>query len=239
MHRMCLARLELLVGLNHLKGFALASMVLISLVGVAQQDRNGNDIVFHTTSLPKIFLRKPVRIKLNAQGGVAPLRWQVTRGELPAGLRLSEDGVLSGTALKPGSSTFVVTVTDNNKPPQERSQELTIRITAPLTVEWSRPPKVNGQRVEGAIKVTNDTDDDFDLTEVVMAVNEIGRATAIGYQRFTLHKETEGLEIPFSENLPFGSYELNVDVVAEVAETNSIYRSRLVPGDRIVVQQGP
>jgi putative Ig domain-containing protein len=233
--------LELLVGLNQLKSFVLACTLLISLLSLAQQDGapSANQIVFRTTSLPKIYLRQPVHIELNAQGGVTPLRWRVTRGELPAGLSLSEDGVLAGTAVKAGASTFMVTVSDNNKPPQERSQEFTVRITAPLTVEWSRPPRVNGQRVEGAIKVTNDTEDDFDLTEVVMAVNEIGRATAIGYQRFTLKKETGGLEIPFSENLPFGSYQLNVDVVAEVAETNSIYRSRLVPADRVVVQQGP
>jgi hypothetical protein len=234
-----LTKSELIVGSNRLKNFA-ATIFLISASVAAQQGGSGaNQIVFITTSLPKVYLRQPVHIELNAQGGVTPLRWRVTRGELPAGLSLSEDGVLSGAATKAGPATFVVTVSDNNKPAQERSQEFTIRIAAPLTVEWSRPPKVNGQRVEGAIKVTNDTEDDFDLTEVVMAVNEIGRATAIGYQRFTLKKETEGLEIPFSETLPFGSYQLNVDVVAEVAETNSIYRSRLAPAEKIVVQQGP
>ena len=232
----------MMVRLHRLGGIAFAAMmILISASGIAQQGGipSTNQIVFRTTSLPKISLRKPVRIELSAQGGVAPLRWKVTRGELPAGLSLSEDGVLSGTATKAGPSTFVITVSDNNKPSQERSQEFTIRISAPLLAEWSRPPKVNGQRVEGAIKVTNDTEDDFDLTEVVMAVNEIGRATAIGYQRFTLKKETEGLEIPFSETLPFGSYQLNVDVVAEIAETNTIYRSRLAPAEKIVVQQGP
>jgi hypothetical protein len=219
----------------------LAAMISFSALAVAQQSagRSANEIVLSTTSLPKIHLRQPVRIELKAQGGVAPLRWSVSRGDLPAGLTLSEDGILNGTASKPGETTFVVTVSDNNKPPQERSQELTIRVTAALLVEWSRPPKVSGQRVEGAIKVTNDTDDDFDLTEVVMAVNEVGRATAIGYERFTLKKETEGFEIPFGENLPFGSYDLNVDVVGEVADTNSIFRARLAPAEKIVVQQGP
>jgi hypothetical protein len=229
------------VRVDYLKSVVLGTMVSISLLAVAQQQggAGANAIVFSTTSLPKIYLRQPVHIELKAQGGVTPLRWSLTRGELPAGLTLSEDGVLSGTASKAGSATFVVTISDNNKPPQERSQEFTIRVAAPLLVEWSRPPKVNGQRIEGAIKVTNDTEDDFDLTEVVMAVNEIGRATAIGYQRFTLKKGTGEFEIPFSENLPFGSYQLNVDVVAEVAETNSIYRSRLAPAERIAVQQGP
>ncbi len=66
-----------------------------------------------------------------------------------------------------------------------------------------------------------------------------GRATAIGYQRVNLKQGTAELEIPFGENLPFGSYELDADAVAEVAATNSIYRARLVPKERFQIQQGP
>jgi len=72
-----------------------------------------------------------------------------------------------------------------------------------------------------------------------MALNETGRATAIGYQRLTLKKDTTSLEIPFGENLPQGSYELNVDAVGEVAATNSIYRARLVPKEHFQILQGP
>ena len=217
----------------------LLAMTMVSTLDAQQATRKAEEIVIRSTSLPKTFLRQSFRMELKAQGGVAPLRWQLASGDLPAGLTLSEDGVISGVPTKLGEYRFSVTVSDNNKPPQERSQEFTMRVTAALLAEWSRPPKVNGQRIEGAIKVTNDSDQDFDLTEVVMAVNEIGRATAIGYQRFTLKQGTEGFEIPFGENLPFGSYQLNVDVVAEVAETNTIYRARLTPAERIVVVQGP
>lgn len=196
-------------------------------------------IVIRTTSLPKVYLRQPYHFEMKADGGVAPLRWQVSSGNLPAELTISENGEVSGVANKPGEYKFVVTVSDNNKPPHERNQEFTIHVTAPLLVEWSKRPVVNGQRVEGAIKVTNDTEKDFDLTEVVMAVNENGRATAIGYQRFTLKTGTEEFEIPFGENLPHGAYQVNVDVVAEVAETNTIYRSRLAPEQKLVVTQGP
>jgi len=73
----------------------------------------------------------------------------------------------------------------------------------------------------------------------MLAVNEIGRATAVGYQHFTLKNNTADLEIPFGENLPRGSYDLNVDAVAEVPATNTIYRARLVPKEKLVVQQGP
>jgi len=77
------------------------------------------------------------------------------------------------------------------------------------------------------------------FTIVVLAVNEIGRATAIGYQHFTLTQGTVDLEIPFGENLPRGSYEVNLDAVGEVAATDIIYRSRLVTSERLQVQVGP
>jgi hypothetical protein len=80
---------------------------------------------------------------------------------------------------------------------------------------------------------------DFDLTVIVMAVAEDGRATAIGYQRFTLKPQTIDFPIPFGENLPWGAYQINVDAVAEVAATNTIYRARLVSNGRLRLIQGP
>ena len=98
---------------------------------------------------------------------------------------------------------------------------------APLLIEWSKKPKITGRRLEGSIKVSNQTGQDFDLTFVALAVDPTGRATAVGYQHFTLKNNTDDFEIPFGENLPFGAYELHADAIAEVAETNTIYRARL------------
>ena len=80
-----------------LLGLSLVPALLLAQQGAATPAQ----IVIGTTSLPKIYLRQPVHIELNAQGGVGPLRWQVTGGDLPAGLSLSEDGVLTGAATKP------------------------------------------------------------------------------------------------------------------------------------------
>ena len=93
--------------------------------------------------------------------------------------------------------------------------------------------------MECAVKAFNQTEQDFDLTVIVLAVNEIGRAIAVGYQHFTLNKSTADLELAFGENLPRGTYEVHVDVVGEVAATNTIYRARLVTGEKLQVQQGP
>jgi hypothetical protein len=128
-----------------------------------------------------------------------------------------------------------VTVSDNSRPPRQMDQELVLLVVTPLLVEWSRYPAITGQRVDGAVKISNQTGHDFDLTVIAVAVNESGRATAVGYQHFTLSKDTLDQEVPFGENLPPGSYELNVDVVGEVAEINTIYRARLVTRERLQV----
>jgi hypothetical protein len=198
----------------------------------------GGELAVQTTSLPTAFVRREYRFQLQAEGGVAPVRWEISTGTLPRGLVLSGDGILSGVPGESGQFRFVVTVTDSGNPAHQRNQEFVLRVIAPLLVEWSRYPKVSGQRVEGAVKVSNQTDEDFDLTFVAVAVNENGRATALGYQRFTLKKGTIDMEIPFGENLPHGTYEVNVDAVGEVAATNTIDRTRLV-ANKLDVQQGP
>lgn len=196
-------------------------------------------LVVRTTSLPKAYLKRPYEIHLEAQGGVAPLRWEITDGSAPSGIVLGQDGVLSGVPQETGEFRFTVTVTDSGRLAVQRNQPLVLTVVAPLMAQWGRYPKITGRRLEGSIIVSNQTEQDFDLTVIMMAVNETGRATATGYQRFALKKGTTSVEIPFGENLPQGSYELNVDAVAEVAATNSIYRARLVPKERFEMLQGP
>ena len=114
-----------------------------------------------------------------------------------------------------------------------------MRVVTPLLAEWVQLPMVNGQHVSGKIKVTNGTDEDFDLTFIALAVNEIGRATALGYQRFVLNKDTADFELSFGQDLPHGAYDISVDVVAEAPEMNAIYRVHLTPAKKISVEQGP
>src|SRR3984885_13623835 len=213
---------------------------LLAASAFAQQGAaTGEPLVIQTTSLHKAYLRQHYETHLEARGGITPLRWEVTEGTLPAGIVLGADGVLSGVPTEAGEFKFTVTVTVGAWPAAQRTQQLVLTVVAPLLAQWGRYPKVTGQRLEGSIIVSNQTEQDFDLTVIMMAVNETGRATAIGYQRFPLKKGDTGTEIPFGENLPQGSYELNVDAVAEVAATNSIYRARLVPKERFQLLQGP
>lgn len=214
--------------------------LLGACIAMAQQGAaTGEPISFDTASLAKGFLRQPYQFKLEAKGGIAPLKWEVTAGSPPPGVDLAEDGTLTGVPTEVDSFHFVVTVTDSGKPASQRKREFTLEVVAPLLVEWSRKPKVTGRRVEGAIKVSNQTGQDFDFTLIALAVDGTGRATAVAYQRFWLKKNTDELEIPFAENLSPGAYDLHVDAVGEVAATNTIYRSRLATADKLQVQQEP
>lgn len=218
--------------------FILTLLALSSISSFAQQGAaTGPPVAIKTTTLPKGYLQRLYRLEMHAEGGITPLKWALTSGALPAGIRLEPEGLLSGVPTQTGEFSFSATLTDSGIPRQQITQEFNLVVVTPLVVRWSRPPKVNGTRVDGAIKVSNQTGEDFDLTMVVLAVNENGRATAIGYQHFPLLRNTLDFEIPFGENLPNGAYNVNVDVIAEVPSINNIFRARLVTNVRVV--QGP
>ena len=208
---------------------------------VAQQGGAvGEPIVVRTSSLPRAYLRQRFEAHLEAEGGILPLRWEVSSGNLPQGLALGRDGALSGTAAETGVFHFTVTVSDSGRPASQRSKDLTLTVVAPLLADWRRYPQVDGDRIEGSIVVSNQTEQDFDLTVIVLAVDDgTHRATAIGYQHFSLKKDTTDLEIPFGESLPPGSYEVSADVVAEAADINAIYRARLVAKEKLQIVAGP
>jgi hypothetical protein len=222
-----------------LAGSALLALALLGSSAAQQGAATGEPIVLPRTPLPRAFLRQPYHFKLEAQGGITPLKWEVTNGSPPEGIELAPDGTLSGTPTEVDSFHFVVTVTDSGKPVAQKKKGFVLEVVAPLVVEWSRKPTITGHRLEAAIRVSNQTGNDFDFTFIALAVNENGRATAVGYQHFTLKRDTDEFEIPFAENLPQGSYDLNVDTVGEVESTNTIVRARLAPTGKLQVVQGP
>src|SRR5262249_8366965 len=148
-----------------------ALITLIAMVGLtAIAAAQTQPVVIKTTKLPKAYLRQAYQVRLEAQGGILPLHWQLKEGKLPAGTILQEDGLLAGTPSETGEFRFTVTVTDSERPASQRDQQLSLVVVAPLLARWGRYPKVNGQRIEGSIIVSNQTDDEFDLTAIVLAV---------------------------------------------------------------------
>lgn len=197
-------------------------------------------LVILTTSVPKAYLKQAYLTTLEKRSGTSPVKWDVTDGSLPPGIMLDPDGLLRGTPSAAGEFHFTVTAKDTSRPGAEKQAQLVLWVVNPLLAQWRRYPKVTGEKLEGSIEVANQGDQDADVTVIVLAVDVSSqRATAIGYQHLELKKNSDSLEIPFGDNLPFGTYQLNADVVAEEPGINSIYRQRLVPKEKFEIRQQP
>jgi hypothetical protein len=211
----------------------------------AQQDKapaaepQGGQVVIETTSLPGTYPHALYEVHLQAKNGTTPFRWKVEKGDLPPGLKLEEDGRLHGSPEKGGEYRFAISVTDNSRPVQAVQREYVLNVVEAISMVWKVAPRVVGGRIEGSVMVTNTTEDELDFTFVVLAVNENGRATALGYQRFPLKTRTVNFEIPFGENLPHGAYVVHADGVGEMAAKNQIHRTRLQTPAALQVVVGP
>jgi hypothetical protein len=189
---------------------------------------------------PKTYPQARYNFMFRARGNyVPPLHWRVEKGTLPPGLKLEDNGTLHGTPERPGEFRFTVSAADGGQPQQSVQKDFVIEVIEALTLVWKTPAHVNSNRIEGSVLISNTTPEDIDLTFIVEAVAENGRATAIGYQHFLLRKATTDMELPFGESLPSGGYIVNVDAIGEVAARNVIYRRRLQTPGPLQVVVGP
>ncbi|MGH9495363.1 MAG: hypothetical protein ACRD3B_10225 [Candidatus Sulfotelmatobacter sp.] len=195
--------------------------------------------ILNESPLPDTFPHALYQVRFIANGGVPPLHWHLEKGALPPGIKLEDDGLLHGQAERSGEFQFTLFVRDGNQLPQAVQKEFLLRVRSALTLVWKNPARVNGNRIEGSVAVSNTTPDDLDLTFVVLAVAGNGRATAIGYQHFVLAHGTIEKELQFGETLPHGGYVVHVDAVGEVAQRNLIYRERMQTPGLLQVTVGP
>jgi hypothetical protein len=140
-----------------------------------------------------------------------------------------------GVVNQAGELDLLIQATDRTGA-RSQPKKFTLAVEPPLRADWLNKSKVNGNRIDGSVKVSNTTGRDFDLTFVVLAVNDIGRATAIGYQHFPLKKNTRDQELPFGDSLSSGNYVVNVDLVGEEPVSRTIFRSRLVAPKQTIAQ---
>jgi hypothetical protein len=189
--------------------------------------------------LPSIAAGVEFHTLLHARGGVPPYVWRIENGELPDGVNLTAEGLLSGRPLKPGDFSFSLNVEDSGRPAHTANKEFKIAVTTSLLLEWLQTPKVLDDRIDGSVQVSNGTKDIFDLTVVIVAVAENGRATAIGYEHFPLNPGATNVQIPFGNTLPYGGYVIHADAIAEIPTKKAILRQRLQTPQALQVIQGP
>jgi len=145
---------------------------------------------------------------------------------LPPGIALDPAGVLAGTPTAPGEFHFTLEATDSSPTPVAKTRDYVLTVPPPLTVAWTHPPQVTAAgAIAGEIQVTIGTAGALDLTVIVVAVNTVNKAFALGYQHFSASAGAQ--RIPFGATLPRDTYIVHADAIAEDSETGKIYRARL------------
>ncbi len=183
--------------------------------------------------LPVGTVGQPYSVKLTALNRRGAFVWNV-RTDLPPGLHLNPGtGVLSGTPTKGGTFKVLITVLDRSTN-DTAQREYTLDITGLLTVVWKQPPTLNLKTISGAVTVSNGSPDTFDLTLIVYAINQTGKAFALGYQHFNL-RPSQHQDIPFGLELPNGQYVVHVDAVGEIPSKDIIRRATLDTSQPMIV----
>jgi hypothetical protein len=190
-------------------------------------------------ALPPLDAGVEFHILLHATGGVPPYVWSVASGDLPEGVTLTPEGLLAGRPTKPGAFTLTLKVEDSGRPAHTINKELRAVVAVSLLIEWLQPPKVRDNRIDGVVQLSNGSADNFDLTVIIVAVAENGRATAIGYEHFPLKAGAISVQIPFGNTLPHGAYVIHADAIAEIPTRKAILRQRLQTPQPLQVTQGP
>ena len=177
--------------------------------------------------LPVAAVGQSYSVQFSARGGTRPLLWEVIEGDLPPGMQLDADsGFLSGTPTSAGDYRFILSVTDSGEPRSVAQGEFVLSVREAVVIGWSAIPAVENNGISGQLTIRNNTSHSVNATVIVVALNEIDKAFALGYQHWMLAPLGD-TDIPFGASLPFGAYIVHADAIAEDPSTNQIYRTAL------------
>jgi len=212
--------------------------LLALIVFLATGFARSQDLQIQPLPSQGMILGQSYTLPLQATGGTAPYAWHLVQGDLPPGLKLHpHTGKITGSPTTAGDYRFTIGAADESIPKLHAQREVVVHVIAGLTVDWKEPPAVQGSSISGSAVVTNDTGVDFDLTVVIVAVNEIGRATTLGYQHFKLAAQSSSPVIPFGSSPGLGTYYVRVDAVAHQPTHHYVYRANKQTSDSIKVTQ--
>ena len=112
------------------------------------------DLAVTTASLPPAVSGTPYSVQLQLSNPEVgwPVIWDITQGALPAGLTLSESGVISGTTTGPDTKTFVVRAREPFRRFGEK--ELTLTVAAALQARSAVRTGEVGLRYTGSVPAT-------------------------------------------------------------------------------------
>jgi len=218
-----------------MKPVASFALLLVALAAAAQAP----PLEISGEPPPRAFLQHAYSFRLEASGGVPPLTMKVVAGNLPPGLELAPSGRLMGTPTDVGGYEFTVEVSDSAQPVRSARREYRLKVVRPLAVTWKSPPEVRGRGIYGSVEVMNTSETPADVTVIIVAVNQYGKAFVLGYDRAPMAAEAAPHEVEFGATLPTGSYSVRVDAIAEVAPRNEIWRDALATPAPLAVTAPP
>jgi hypothetical protein len=105
-----------------------------------------------------------------------------------------------------------------------------------LKVSWQNPPQARNGGIHGSALIVNGSPQELHLTLIVEAVNEIGKAFALAYQRLDMASNSVSAETSFDVNLPRGTYTVRADAIGETASGQQTLREHAESDVPIVVQ---
>src|SRR4051794_16916785 len=221
---------------THIAILCLAAILVSPSRCAYSQTPKSQALQIMTANLPLPEAGEKYEIKLRAIGGVPPYRWSIPATPLPPGLNLNVNtGLISGIPESSDEFSVLVQVTDSADPPGTHSKLLVASEGAPLAIRWTVRPHITAANIAGAVRVENGSNDSVDVTVIVMAVNEIGKAFALRYEHLSVAAGKESPDLRFDSSLPPGQYTAHVDAVGEVAAKKAIYRDRREQ-DGLIVQ---
>lgn len=153
----------------------------------------GDPVAIQTESLAEAIEGEVYSHQLEAAGGSGGYSWALAAGSLPAGLTLSPTGMISGTTVAPGTSSFRVRATDSGG--QSATADLSIPVVQALAVHtWTLPDAEVGtdyvaqlQAVGGRGTITWSLTGEAASWLTVSSAGELsGRATASGSSTVTV-----------------------------------------------------
>jgi hypothetical protein len=221
--------------------FTITLLLALALPGLAQKPASpipASTLHIEEARLPDCLLGDDYDARLRASAGSEPLKWEVVKGQLPAGLKLApRTGRIMGKCEVAGEAHFTVRVTGSSKPSRMAEHDFTLRVPPPIEVEWKSMPVLQDGGIHGSVTLTNGLKDEYEVTLIIVAVNEVGKAFVLGYQHHALRRKAGSEEVAFGGDmlLPRGRYIVHVDAVGEDLVKKNIYRARLQTHEPLIV----
>ena len=201
--------------------------LLSSEMASAQTSTSSRHFQIVTSNLPSPEVGVEYKAEIKVVGGKAPYQWSILQQALPTGLNFDgAQAVIFGTPQSDAQFSVLVEVSDSSEPPLTITKLLVSNPGPLLAIRWTDRPHISLDHMAGAVRVKNGSKDLVDLTVIVVAVNEYGKAFALRYERLPLPRGAETPDLKFDSSLPLGQYTLHADAVGEVAAKNAIYRDR-------------